>query len=586
MSEIIEIIEPYFNEETSQALPSLQKCKSLGRSIKSQRAPPWPSPPTPDLPPRHLADELVDRYLETIEAIYRILHVPSFKRDYDALWQQPHDATPPNTAFLVQLKLVLALGAVTYDDTCSLRPTATVWIYEAQTYLSEPVYKSRLGIQNLQTRVLLLLAQELIDVSGDAVWIAAGPLVRMAIAMGLHRDPSHLPHMSIFQAEMRRRLWNTILEVTLQTSLLSGGPPLLAACDFDAEAPGNFDDEELLLGESAAPRADAELTDTSVARALRLTFPVRLRLAQSLNDLSPDVDRYEDTLRLDGEVRKALKAMRLSLQQCSAPSSPSTRHHFAVQAAELIMDRALSSLHAPFFAASLKEAGYAFSRRVLVDTSLKIWCAVWPSSAIATAGRPAPPPPPPSPPNPVPAGVPTGAGAGLFSRFVLCGGGFFRTAAFRAAFLAGEELRSQLRENAGLLGAEAWLLPLPVRADLLAVVHEAAAWSLRCVEAGEVSVKGCLVGAMLGAHIEGLRRGLGKEALNRSMVSAAEEMMETCLRVLEAMALKTGTEVEADVAEAVDADRHVVTPSRVVEEWDFTVSGPELLVMRDWPSAY
>lgn len=566
LTEIIEIIEPYFNEEASQALSGLQKCKSLGRSIKSQRAPPWPSPPTSDIPPKHLADELVDRYLETIEAMYRILHVPSFKRDYDAIWTQHRD-TVPNTAFLVQLKLVLALGVVTYDDTCSLRATATRWIYEAQTYLFEPVYKSRLGIQNLQTRILLLLAQELIDVSGDAVWIAAGPLLRMAIAMGLHRDPSHLPQMSIFQAEMRRRLWNTILEVTLQTSLLSGGPPLLRACDFDAEAPGNFDDEDLLL-EGAAPRPDTELTDTSVARALRLTFSVRLRVAQSLNDLSPDVDRYEDTLRLDGEVRKALKAMRLSLQQCSAPSLSlsSPRHRFAVQAVNLIMYRALSSVHAPFFAASLQETGYAFSRRVVVDTSVKIWCAVWPLSTRSVPSSPS------SSSDPVP------TGANLFSRFVTCGDGFFRTAAFRAAFIASEELRAQLREEVGLLsggvdiGAGAG--PLPVRADLLAVVNEAAVWSVRCVEAGEVSVKGCLVTAMLGAHIEGLRKGLGKEALNKSMVRAAEETMERCLGILEDMALGMRTGTEMEVAEAADADRHAKTPSRIMEEWDFTVSDP------------
>lgn len=570
LTEIIEIIEPYFNEEASQALSRMQKCKSLGRSIKSQRAPPWPSPPTPDLPPKQLADELVDRYLETIEAMYRILHVPSFKRDYDAIWTQGRD-TVSNTAFLVQLKLVLALGAVTHDDTCSLRATATRWIYEAQTYLSEPVYKSRLGIQNLQTRILILLAQELIDVSGDAVWIAAGPLLRMAIAMGLHRDPSHLPQMSTFQAEMRRRLWNTILEVQLQTSLLSGGPLLLGACDFDAEVPGNFYDEDLLL-EGAVPRPDTELTDTSVARALRLTLPVRLRLAQSLNDLSPDVDRYEDTLRLDGEVRKALKVMRMSLQQCSAPPSSlsSPRHCFAVQAANLIMYRALSSLHAPFFAASLQETGYAFSRRVIVDTSVKIWCAVWPSSSAAATGHPAAPSSS-SPSNLVP------TGAELISRFVMCGGGFFRTGAFRAAFIASEELRGQLREDVSLLGGieiGVGAGQLPVRADLLSVVNEAAAWSLRCVEAGEVSVKGCLVMAMLGAHIEGLRKGLGKEALNRSMVRAAEETMETCLHILEDMALRMGTERETEVVEAVDADRHAETPSRLMEEWDFTVSDP------------
>ena len=108
----------------------MQKCKSLAKAIKSQRTPSWPSPPTADLPSKDVADELVDCYLRTIETVYRILHVPTFKRDYEALWVSN---TEPNTAFLVQLKLVLAIGAITYDEQFSLRTLAIRWIYEAET---------------------------------------------------------------------------------------------------------------------------------------------------------------------------------------------------------------------------------------------------------------------------------------------------------------------------------------------------------------------------------------------------------------------------------------------------------------------
>lgn len=552
----MEFIEPHFAQESSQALADMTKCKHLARSIKSQRAPPWPAPPTPQLPPRHIADELIDRYLQTVETVYRILHVPSFKRDYDAIWAAP-DGAQPSTGFLVQLKLVLALGAVTYDDTCSLRPSATKWIYEAQTYLSEPVYKSRLGIQTLQTRVLMLLAQELIDVSGDSVWIAVGSVMRMAVAMGLHRDPSYLPDMSLFQAEMRRRLWNTILELAVQTSLQIGGPPLLTTRDFDAEAPGNFDDETLLV-EEAAPRPDAELTDTTVARALRKTFPVRLKLAQTLNDLNTVMDKYEDTVRLDAEMRREFKEMRQRLQRCRSLSS-SPRYSFAVQTTDFIMHRAISSLHAPYFAASLHETAYAFSRKVLMETSLKIWCAVWPSSAVM-GGTHAPSP-----------------NDDLFSRFIACGGGFFHTAAFRAAFILSEELRGQLKEDEGLLG----IGRMPLRTDLLAVVKEAVAWNLRCVEAGETSVKGHLVASLLCANINGVRQGLGKEELDRCLSMAAEKAVKKGLAVLEDIARKTG----AEVMEVADASRQMEMPSTLMDGWDLMVSQGNMQKMRVRTSA-
>lgn len=106
-----------------------------------------------DLPPKDVADKLVDCYLQTTETIYRILHVPTLRRDYEALWVSD---TEPDTVFLVQLKLVLAIGATTYDEQFSLRASAIQWVYGAQTWFSEPEFKSRLSIQALQTNIFCM----------------------------------------------------------------------------------------------------------------------------------------------------------------------------------------------------------------------------------------------------------------------------------------------------------------------------------------------------------------------------------------------------------------------------------------------
>jgi len=58
--------------------------------------------------------------------------------------------------------------------------------------------------------------------------------------MGFHRDPANLkPALDLFPTELRRRLWNTILEITIQTSLDIGGAPLLSLSDFDTLPPSN-----------------------------------------------------------------------------------------------------------------------------------------------------------------------------------------------------------------------------------------------------------------------------------------------------------------------------------------------------------
>src|SRR5688572_7801408 len=110
----------------------MQSCKHLAKIIKSRRAPPWPSPPTADLPSKDVADKLVDGYLRTTETLYRILHVPTFMAEYEAVWASDSE---PDTAFLVLLRLILAIGATIYDENFSLRGPAIKWVYEAQTWL-------------------------------------------------------------------------------------------------------------------------------------------------------------------------------------------------------------------------------------------------------------------------------------------------------------------------------------------------------------------------------------------------------------------------------------------------------------------
>lgn len=242
----------------------------------------------------------------------------------------------------MQLKLVLAIGAAIYDEKYTLRSSALQWIYEAETWVSEPKFKSRLDVQSLQTHILLLLAREIVGIGGDSIWFAVGALFREAIYLGLHRDPDRLPNQNTFTAEMRRRLWSTILEITLQSSLTSGGPPLLSLGDFDTEPPANFDDDQL-VAEHPVSKPDDEFTQVSVSIALQKTFPIRLAVAKFLNDLGSS-GTYEETLRLDAELRASYKTLCRMLQRCSSSREPPVPQ-FAIPAVDLLMRGYLSALH-------------------------------------------------------------------------------------------------------------------------------------------------------------------------------------------------------------------------------------------------
>ncbi|CAI4220091.1 unnamed protein product [Parascedosporium putredinis] len=406
--DIFEMIEPLGLSEGSKAFITMRKCKSLARVIKARRVPAWPTAPTPDLPPKELADALVERYLSTMETVFRVLHVPTFKRDYAAVWAP--DAKP-DPAFLVQLKLVLAIGAASHDRVFSLRVPAVRWVYEGHTWLSTPEFKRRLTVQSLQTNILLILAREFVGIDEGSLWISFGSLFRAATYMGLHRDPVYLPKRSLFASEMRRRLWNTILELAVWTSLSSGGSPFLSLDDFDTRAPGNYDDDQLTL-EDATPQPADHFTQSSVAIALRETFPARLAVLKFLNELS-SAGEYDEALRLDAKLRAAYKTMGHSLRAQNTDQGSSETPRFALRVADILMNRYFASLHAASGPAGDEAVPYD------MDDSL--------------------------------------------TRLTMCASGPFRIAATYSSLMIAAELKLQRREDDSVSSA-------PPRPDLLAVV--------------------------------------------------------------------------------------------------------------------
>ncbi|KAK0616147.1 hypothetical protein B0T14DRAFT_522632 [Immersiella caudata] len=501
------------------AYAEIERCKSLARLIKARRSPPWPTAPTRELPSRDVADVLVDRYFQTTETLYRVLHIPSFRKSYSALREQQPGVREQQAdmGFIIQVKLVLAIGATTYDDDFSLRTMAIGWVHEALTWNSSPVdAKSRLTIQGIQNHILLLIAQDLVGVGRSMVWPSTGALVRTAMHMGLHRDPSRLqPSATLFAAEMRRRLWNTILELVVQSSLGVGGAPLLSLSEFDTLPPSNYCDDDLCLTFEKPPSSQplTTLTETTVAIAFRQTLPVRLSIACHLNSLSSPSPTapYCTTLDLD----EALRSAYLGISQGLRMHGPS----FGVLYLDLLVHRYLAALHVPFLASALSldpaRAGantnngdnanncnrskFLFSRNSALSATLRVWAAS------------------------------TASSSPLFTRFVTNGTTFLRASSAQAIFVIAAELRAQL------LAELSSLVPTPVivRPDLAKVLEEAEDWALRCINAGETNVKGYLFVCLIRAQIEAMRARLAEDEVPGVLSRVIEEAGAECVRRLE-----------------------------------------------------
>ncbi|KAH6661013.1 fungal-specific transcription factor domain-containing protein [Truncatella angustata] len=490
---MLESFERLVQDKSSQALTMLSECKSLARNIKAHRNPDISVLSLASLPTKEIADRLIDGYLRSSESIFRVLHIPSFKREYQGFWSAVADGTSNTPAvYRLQVKLVMAIGAATFDKDFSLRATAVQWVQEAETWLSRPSSKSRLSIPALQATILLHIARQTTGIGADLIWISTGTLIRTAIAMGMHRDPKKLPKTSLFSTEIRRRLWNTILEIAVQSSIDSGGPPMISLTDFDTEPPDNLDDMHLTTeDEHIAPQAVDIYTQVSVAIAMRRTFPIRLAIAKALNDLRPTKLSYHDLIRIDAELREAYKQLSRHLHGFK----DHTTGPYELRFVDLIIRRYFLALHLPLFGPALHDATFAYSRRVVIDTATKLWQ--------------------------------TTSGADDLASLSVCGAGFFRTIPIQAALVIAAELRAQLLE-------EECLGPRTARPDLVAILKESKDWSLKRIEAGETNIKGHLSICALIAQIDAIAQNLSDNEGYQSFVASVQQALHRCLAILQA----------------------------------------------------
>ncbi|KAI8314938.1 hypothetical protein K4K61_003384 [Colletotrichum sp. SAR11_59] len=70
------------------------------------------------MPSCEVADALIDAYLRTFESIQRIIHIPTFKVEYERYRQ---DLSNVNKPFIMLMQLYMAIRATFHDKRFTLR---------------------------------------------------------------------------------------------------------------------------------------------------------------------------------------------------------------------------------------------------------------------------------------------------------------------------------------------------------------------------------------------------------------------------------------------------------------------------------
>lgn len=344
------------------------------------------------IPSRALADYLVDLYFSTFENTLRILHFPSFMTEYNTFSISRGERSGCKSCTDVFAAKLLALMtcascfvdsealALTETGSDQLQRNAQIWIRAVASWVGSATNYAQLSLGMIQVKCLLLITRQAIAWEGDLTGMSSGFLMREAVMMGLHRDPVNFPNIAPFWAEIRRRLWLTIVELELQTALYSGVPVSISWDEFDCNPPSNVEDEDLLVESTNLPPSKPINIPTraSFQIALAQTLQARLRISKSINSLRFNMS-YDEVQEISETLTTGLAEAPAELQ---ANASATDDHSDSLNQGLIfrrslylfLVYRCLLALHRPFFLSLAENYNeqYVVSRRLCVQASLAV----------------------------------------------------------------------------------------------------------------------------------------------------------------------------------------------------------------------
>ncbi|KAI2997106.1 transcriptional regulator family: Fungal Specific TF [Aspergillus niger] len=353
------------------------------------------------LPDRPLAEYLTQLYFSTFEITLRILHVPSFTSEWNAFWDRTvshiEGSLNSNKTDVFIAKLLMLMACASCFTTNKTEPLTSAgfnphsliqrcqkWIEAVTTWLASMTSHAQMSLDVIQIKCLLLLAQQATAQEGDLVSMASGSLLREAMLMGLHRDPCNFPNVSPYWAELRKRLWLTIIELELQASLYSGIPLAISWDEFDCPLPSDIDDEDFTIDSPRLPpsRRSDTLTRTSFQIALAQTLETRIAISKIVNRVRLSATYDNEIMTLSERLTTGLAQAPPDLRDDSgttttaggSPDNNSSTSSFRRSFFLFLHYRSLLALHRPFFLrfAETPDEPFNFSRRVCIQTSLAL----------------------------------------------------------------------------------------------------------------------------------------------------------------------------------------------------------------------
>lgn len=250
-----------------QPVPDLALARSNLRSFsKGVWKPPaqhrLPAPaffdaPTPELPPRQVADQLLNTYYVTAHTMFPIIHLPTFKAMVEDLYRTSAPRIPP--AFLCLFFAVLATGSLfTADGPATyFRPAE---LLESARKAIDP-WCNHHTLDDARALILITICLNEMNLK-SAAWNWLGNAVRVGQDLGLYFETDTWP---VVEGEMRRRTWWAIYILDRVMATEMGHPFLIDDADCSVPLPAAVDDQYIRDDGMRVPNGAEPLTHSLLA---------------------------------------------------------------------------------------------------------------------------------------------------------------------------------------------------------------------------------------------------------------------------------------------------------------------------------
>lgn len=388
LQEISEV-KTYFKEHQKQYEEALNTVEASRRDAGIQavgpafllvgRTPPDFKELVNRLPRRPEVDQLVHRYFGDFNPTLRILHLPTWRKQYDKYWQNPGGS---HASFLGQLYAICGLAMQSY-----FKNHDEPYEYQGRSHDLSMMYRgltqqclqlvdyTKIEQTTIETMILHVHAEY--QKTGEAdigLWVLSRMVISLAMRTGIHRDGKNFPGITPFQCEIRRRLWTFLRTLETHLSFAVGLPSMIREYDTDTELPSNLKDDD--FEEATAPmptsRSRNEFTDVSyfIARA-ELTYCLS-RISATVT--STGVISYEEIVRLNDETRDTYNGTFPVLQVRSPEDLQNGSNNTFIMRMNLsiLYNKAICVLHRKYLSLSRQNTRFSPSRQACIDASLAL----------------------------------------------------------------------------------------------------------------------------------------------------------------------------------------------------------------------